>query len=136
MPPRRRPLASLGLALVLLAAAGCATAPAPRVGQVQHLVICWLKNPGSAADRDRLIQATYALADLPGLLHVAAGPPLPGLDQRPVVDTSYDVAILMTFKNTAALTAYQQHPRHRQAVEDILQPLVRRFVVYDFVPSP
>ena len=100
--------------------------------QVRHIVLCWLKEPGSEAARRKLIEATEALGDLPGVVAVAAGVPL-GSD-RPVVDDSFDVGIVFTFEDTEALAAYQVHPRHREAVEKVLQPLVERIVVYDFRP--
>lgn len=121
------------LAAAVLALAACAPAPerlhAPR--QIQHVVVAWLKEPGNAEHRRQLIEASRALASIPGVVRVSAGEPLP--KRRPVEDDSYDVAVVFTFADRAALDAYQVHPEHLRAIEQVLRPLVRRIVVYDFV---
>lgn len=121
------------LLAALLGLAGCAPAPerAYVPGQVQHVVVAWLKEPGNAEHRRRLIEASRDLAAIPGVVRVAAGEPLPAT--RPVEDDTYDVAVVLTFESRAALQAYQVHPQHTRAVAEVLQPLVRRVVVYDFV---
>ena len=50
---------------------------------------------------------------------------------RPVVDSSFDVAVVVTFEDEAALRAYDAHPTHKQAVEEVLRPLVGKLVIYD-----
>jgi hypothetical protein len=52
---------------------------------------------------------------------------------RPSVDSTFDVAIVMTFKDMYALEAYTKNPLHLDAVQNTLKPLVARYVVYDFV---
>jgi len=100
-------------------------------GTVQHLVFCWLKEPEDVGGKERLIAASYRFLDIPGVLHVSAGPPLPS--DREVVDSSYDVGILITLRDEQALEQYLPHPLHRKAVEEIVAPYVDRFLVYDFV---
>ena len=46
--------------------------------------------------------------------------------------TSYDVAIVMIFKDESSLRNYEKSPIHQKAVKETLQPLVAKFVVYDF----
>lgn len=103
----------------------------PSTGTVQHIVICWLKEPGNEMARAQLIGTSLGFKDLPGVVDVSAGTPLPS--DRKEVDGSFDVALTMTFRDEAALRAYEKHPAHKKAVEDVLKPLVARFVVYDFV---
>ncbi|HSO06480.1 MAG TPA: Dabb family protein [Pelomicrobium sp.] len=133
MPSRLPPPARLLVAVLWLALLGCAPAQqrAYAPDQVQHVVIAWLKEPGNAEHRRRLIEASRDLAAIPGVVRVAAGEPLPA--SRPVEDASYDVGVVLTFESRAALEAYQVHPQHKRAVAEVLQPLVRRIVVYDFV---
>ena len=50
---------------------------------------------------------------------------------RPVVDSSFDLAVLIAFEDEAALRAYDAHPTHKRAVEGVLRPLVGKFVIYD-----
>ena len=62
-----------------------------------------------------------------------AGPKMPST--RPAVDSSYDVAIVMTFADEASLASYGKHPVHQQAVKEVLEPLVQRHIIYDFRES-
>lgn len=127
---RRRWLMAVATAAAL--AAGCAAQPPSHApGQVQHVVIVWLKETGNAEHRRRLIEASRELATIPGVVRIAAGEPLP--KSRPMEDDSYDVAVVFTFESRAALASYQVHPEHKRATEEVLRPLTRRIVVYDFV---
>ena len=100
-------------------------------GTVEHVVVCWLKTPGDAPARQRIIDESNAFVGvIPGLLHVSAGTTLPST--RPTVDSSFDVAVVMTFRDEAALRAYNEHPKHKKAVDEVLRPLVARLVIYDF----
>jgi hypothetical protein len=115
----------------LVALTGC-WASSPTRPPVQHVVICWLKHPGDPAARAELIKVSKGFArSIPGIRAVSAGPVLESA--RPAVDSSFDVAIVMTFDDEASLAAYGQHPKHLQAVEETLKPLVARYVIYDFV---
>ena len=108
-------------------AAGAATAPA---GGVTHVVLVWLKNPGDANARNALIDASYQLRSVPGVVDVRAGLPLPST--RPVVDSSYDVGLVMTFTDEKALQDYATHPTHLKLVEDVLKPNADHYRVFDF----
>jgi hypothetical protein len=96
---------------------------------VSHVVICWLKRPGSYEDLQRVLKAYRTLIDIPGVTEVTVGTAIPS--QRPVVDSSYDVGMVIRFRNEAAMRDYDQYPVHRAAVESTIKPLVERFVVYD-----
>ena len=114
----------------LLSLASCrSTAIGPPRGSVTHVVVCWLKQPGDEAARQRIVDASYGFRAIPGVLHVAAGRALPS--DRPVVDDGFDVAVVMTFEDEAALRAYDAHPLHQRAVADTLRPLVDRLIIYD-----
>jgi len=97
---------------------------------VEHVVLVWLKDPGNKNSRNRVVESTRDLASLLGVIEVRIGTALPSY--RPVVDSSYDVAIAYTFVSEAALREYFEHPRHREAIESVLRPLVDRIQVYDF----
>ena len=135
----------IGFAVTALAVAvtgGCANsatsdAPAavtvvPAQPQVLHVVLCWQKQPGSDVVRQTLMNTSRSfLGEVPGLLSVRAGTALPST--RPAVDSSFDLAIVMTFQDEASLHAYETNPKHVEAIRDILQPLVQRLVIYDVV---
>ncbi|MCE2485360.1 MAG: Dabb family protein [Desulfurellaceae bacterium] len=103
------------------------------VESVQHLVIVWLKEPASAEARQKVIATSYGFAEIPGVLRVSAGPSL--ASARDVVDSSYDVGVVITVRDQAALNAYLEHPKHKQAVQEVLGPLAQKIIVYDFVVS-
>lgn len=120
----------LAACFLLASCAPPASSSTASKGTVQHIVVCWLHKPGDELARAQLIGTSLGFKDLPGVVDVTAGPPLPS--DRPVVDDSFDVAIVMTFRDEAALRAYETHPAHKKAVESVLKPLVARHVVYDF----
>ena len=120
----------------LMVLIGCREASGPvrpAEGRVQHVVVCWLKRPGNAEDRQRLMAAADGLRSLPGLKSISGGSVLPSA--RPMVESGYDVLFVMTFENEEALRAYEAHPLHQQAVRDVLQPLTSRVIVYDAVAA-
>ncbi len=98
--------------------------------RVTHVVLCWLKTPGDEAARRRVIEASHTFITMPGVVSVTAGTAL--LSTRPAVDPSFDVGVVMTFTDEAALRAYDAHPHHKRAVEEVLKPLVGKLVIYDF----
>jgi len=119
--------------LLIVTGFGCAAnrVPHANTSPVSHIVVCWLKSPGDASARHELIEKSHAFQrKIPGLIQVYTGQPLPST--RPVVDTSYDVAIVMIFKDESSLRNYEKSPIHQKAVKETLQPLVAKFVVYDF----
>ena len=122
--------------LPLIALGGCASAPDDAAAQgtgekgTTHVVMCWLKEPGSADARRQLIERSKTFTQIPGIKSVSVGPPLPST--RPVVDSSFDVGIVMHFESEQALRNYDHNPIHQQAVKEVLQPLVKQLVIYDF----
>lgn len=102
-----------------------------RQGVVSHVVVCYLKHHGDSAERQKLIEATRALGAIPGIEEIKVGYALPST--RPAVVSDFDVALVMTFKDAAAMAAYVKDPRHQKAVKEVLEPLTSKIVVYDFV---
>ena len=100
-------------------------------GAVNHIVIAWLKQPGDEEARQRFIETTKRFAKLPGVIGHRVGPVLPS--DRKVADSSFDIAVVITFENKEALASYLEHPEHKKGVEEVLKPLVEKVVVYDFV---
>ena len=94
------------------------------------MVVIWLKQPGDAAARERVVAASRAFRAIPGVRDLTVGTCLPG--SRPIIDNSYDVAISMRFDNAVAMQAYVDHPDHKAAAETILKPLAKKVLVYDF----
>lgn len=69
------------------------------------------------------------MQSIPGVLDVTAGPSL--ASDRAVVDDTFDVGIVMTFRDAEALRSYLAHPQHVQQARDVLRPLCDRVIVYD-----
>lgn len=130
---KRYSLYRLLLPLLALSFAACSASKggesAP--GTVQHVVFCWLKEPGNEEARRKLIEASYSLTSIPGVVRVHAGTTLPS--DRPVVDDSFDVGIVIVLENEEALPAYLENPAHKELVAAVLQPLTSRVLIYDIV---
>ena len=96
---------------------------------VHHLVICWLKKPGDPDAWQKLMQLTGILSEIPGVLTVRSGHMIPS--PRAIVDSTFDVAFIISFSNQAQMKAYLTHPTHKKVIEETIRPLVERLVVYD-----
>ncbi len=100
-------------------------------GKLEHVVCIWLKDAGNAAVRQNLMLAAQQLKKIPEVEAIRCGTPLAGT--RPMADSSYDVALIVTFKNEKAMEAYLAHPLHQNAVKEILMPIMQKMVIYDFI---
>ena len=99
---------------------------------VAHHVFFWLKNPGSTADRDKLIAGLNSLKKIETIRQIHIGIPA-DTEKRPVVDNSFSVSELMFFDDVAGQNVYQEHPIHKKFVEDC-SSLWEKVIVYDAVP--
>tara|TARA_Y100000588_G_C14182992_1_gene894556 strand:- start:718 stop:1095 length:378 start_codon:yes stop_codon:yes gene_type:complete len=97
---------------------------------LQHIVLCWLKEPGNAVHRNQIIEISKTFRNIPGVMEVRVGKVIPS--ERTIVDDSFDVAILVVVPDGRRLQEYLNHPLHDQAKQDVLLPLVDKVVVYDF----
>lgn len=108
----------------------CSNIP-PAEGGVTHIVLAWLKRPGCEADRAKLIEAAKGLkADIPEVQSLSVGRSIPS--GRPIVDSSFDVALVMKFKSRAAMDSYEKSRAHVKAATKVLKPLTSKIVVHDF----
>ena len=96
-----------------------------RSGQITHVVLFWLKRPGNVDDQNVLIRASRSFRRIKGVSDVRVGRSLP-------VEQSFDVGVVITFKDVRALKKFERNQRHQQVVEAALSPLVRRYIVYNF----
>lgn len=93
-----------------------------------HAVYFYLKNPGSEADRDALHAGLKTLATVPDITTAFVGPPAE--TRRPIIDSSYDFAMVSVFADQAAHDNYQTHPIHLAFV-DTCSHLWDRVQIYD-----
>ena len=117
--------------LTVLAAILAGSCAHRETAAVSHTVVIWLKSPGNADHRRTIIDETERLASIPGVLSLSVGPCIPS--ERAIVDSSFDVALTMTFPSVEAMNRYTAHPLHRRMVEEKLMPLVKKIKVFDFL---
>lgn len=133
-------LSLLLLGLLHSFAAGCATSPVSndsgaRTHRVHHVVVVWLKHAGDTAQRQRYIEASQALAYLPGVLAYDVGSPatIKRNHTSKALDESYDVAVSAVYESPEAYSAFLNNPEYRQIAMQVLRPMVDKYKVYDFV---
>jgi hypothetical protein len=121
---------ALGLALFV---SGCATTPkSAQTGKINHIGFVWLKEPGNAEHRQKIIAAAHSFArEIPEVKCLSVGPTLPS--SSPYVDASFDICLIMQFDDQAAMERYNQHPVHQKAAQEVFFPLAQKFLFYDFV---
>ena len=114
---------------ILLSAAALAASPAlaaaPAGQKIVHHVFFWLKNPTSADDRDQLIAGLRPLRAIGTARSVEIGQRLPAGGEG-----DFDVALLVTLNDAAALKAYLDDPIHRGFVASC-RHLWSKVVAYD-----
>jgi len=97
---------------------------------VDHVILLWLKNPGDVSQRAQIIEVTKELEKLPGVIKIRTGEVIKS--ERPIVDDSFDVGVHMLFADEQALAQYQQHPEHVRTVNQVIKPLIKKILIYDF----
>ena len=122
-----RAIAGLTISAAMLLGA-CLPAPPPSP-TVTHVVLMWLKHPERPADRAQLIRASQSLRHIPGVLRVETGRAIPPVGPHPPQD--FDLGVVITFRDRAALKRYEKDPRHLEAMRRYLKPLVRHYEVYN-----
>lgn len=95
-----------------------------------HQVYFWLNNPGSEADKAKLMEGLKKLAAVKTIKSYHLG--MPAGSSRDVVDGSYAISWMTVFKDKAAQDAYQVDPIHLKFVEDC-KHLWSKVIVYDSV---
>ncbi len=100
-------------------------------GYVDHVVLMWMKNPTNQGQREQLVAAVERLRKIAVIDEIAHGKAL--ASERPVVDDSFDLGLLVRFPDAAALHSYEIDPLHQKEVKDVLRPLTRKIQVYDIV---
>jgi hypothetical protein len=101
--------------------------------RVNHLVLCWLKEPGNIEHRREIIEISRSFTHVPGVLEVRTGQVIQS--DRDIVDDSFDIGIYFAFRTPEDMKKYITHPAHGDAVKHVLMPLVDKIVVYDFIES-
>ncbi len=81
-----------------------------------HCVYFWLKPELTAAQRADFRRGAETLAGIKAVEKVAVGTPA-ATGKRPVIDSGYDVALIVICRDVAAQNAYQVDPLHLAFME-------------------
>ena len=95
-----------------------------------HHVLFYLKNPGSAADKAKLLEGLNKLAKCPTIKLVNIGTPAD--TNREVIDRTYTYSWLCFFDSPADEEAYQKHPIHDDFRANYAH-LWEKVVIYDSI---
>ena len=96
---------------------------------INHVVVCWLKD-SDEVQKAKIIEESQVLKNIPGIIDFKVGPVVES--QRNIVDDSFDIALLMSFKSKSEMDTYIKHPTHQNFVKEKLKPNLKKVVVYDF----
>ena len=118
------------ICLSLFVSASKAVASNARSGQVMHIMLFWLNRPGNINDQNFLLRGLHTMRHVRGVNDVRLGRSL-GI-RRSGVDQSFDLGAVVVFRDREALEKFERDLRRRAALDAILRPLVRRYIVYDF----
>jgi hypothetical protein len=119
-----------GIAIISSVVPPAANAAAARSGQVTRVMFFWLKRPGNVDDQNFLVRGVRKLHRLRGVSDVRAGRSFRvggGTEQ------SFDLGVIVIFRDREALNQFERDPRRGAAIDAMLQPLVGRYIVYNFV---
>ncbi len=97
-----------------------------------HHVYFWLKNPGTTADLDKLVEGLTKLSKASTIDQFHIGKP--ANTSREVIDSSYAVSWMLIFKNDADQATYQTDPIHLNFIEECSH-LWSKVVVYDSIDA-
>jgi len=103
---------------------------AAKKNEVSHVAFVWLKRQGNVADQQLLIRASKRFRKIRGVVRVDAGAGMPVT--RPGIEQSFDVGVVIVFRDRGALESFEKTPRHLAAIREIMQPLAKRYVIYNF----
>ena len=111
---------------------GCSTAPKPAMaGKLYHVGLVWLKEPGNAEQREKLIAAAHSFArEIPEVQFLSVGQTLPKTSSW--ADASFDICFVMRLEDKAAMDRYAKNPVHQKAAQEVFLPLSQKIMFYDF----
>ena len=118
------------ICVALLLSLSNAQAANARSGQVTYVMLFWLRRSGNVDDQNVLLRGLRTLRSVRGVNGVRVGRPLPV--DRPGLEQSFDLGAVVIFRDREALQKFERDPRRRGALDAMLQPLVRWYIVYNF----
>ncbi len=95
---------------------------------VTHIVYFWLKPDLDETSKKKFIEGINSLLTIKSMAHGYIGVPA-DTEKRPIIDSSYDYALITVFDSIEAHDDYQVHPTHDAFRE--LANLWDRVQIYD-----
>lgn len=127
-----RILVLLGAAMLFSSCAATRTVGPPS-GHIQQVGLVWLKHPGDAAGRQKIVAAVQSFGrEIPDVESVAVGAPTVEPSSK-FSDQTFDVCFILRFRDEAARQRYNTHPVHQKAAQEVFLPLSRKLLFYRFV---
>ena len=100
-------------------------------GKLYHVGLVWLKEPGNAEQREKLIAAAHSFArEIPEVQFLSVGQTLPKTSSW--ADASFDICFVMRLEDKAAMDHYAKNPVHQKAAQEVFLPLSQKILFYDF----
>jgi len=97
---------------------------------IHHLVFVWLNAGAAAQQLDATIEASQALAAIPGVHNFKVAKAI--ASDRAVVDDSFSFAITMTFASSIDMQRYLVSDVHQSYLRDHIKGKASKVVVHDF----
>jgi hypothetical protein len=102
-----------------------------KAGKLYHIGVVWLKEPGNAEQRQKLIAAAHAFAkEIAEVEFLSVGQTLP--QTSGYTDASFDICFVMRLNDKAAMDRYGAHPVHQKAAHELFLPFAKKILFYDF----
>jgi hypothetical protein len=98
---------------------------------LSHIVIFWLKPELEPSQIIAFREGLDSLKDIPGTRGIYIGTPAK-ISPRPVIDSSYSIAMTILFDSLSDQDAYQIHPLH-QAFLNRFKSDWSKVIVYDYM---
>lgn len=98
-------------------------------GTIDHIVFLWLQDSGNSALLDSIKVHSRNLDTIPGILSLSMGDAVPS--ERPVVDDSFNLGLIFSFKNEEDMKNYVTHKGHKDFIEQWIKPNSKKLLIYD-----
>ena len=127
-----RPFFTASALAVIAFLSGCTTAPKPAsAGKLYHVGLVWLKEPGNAEHRQKIVAAAHSFArEIPEVQFLSVGRTLPKTSSW--ADASFDICFVMRLEDKGAMDRCAKNPVHQKAAQEVFLPLSQKILFYDF----
>lgn len=98
--------------------------------RLNHVILVWFNEEVTPAQIAQIETKTGELSAIGELKFVTTGRAVQS--DRPIVDDSFDLGVIMQFDSKEAMERYLEDPRHKAFVAEYLKGKVKKLVVYDF----